>query len=521
MRKKLKLKAVVKFDKKFAKRAMNMLYYKAQSKNMKDYPYIEKEKFRLSTKKWERISKILEDYKERGYNGEKSLTGKILKGIYEKNKKMALSHAPFQKTTNLVPIVANIETLLLAYKRIKKNKGAMTRASNVDRITLLNYDEKQREIYYKKKIFPDGFSLRDLEIASFLILKGRYPWGSSRRIWLDKPGYPNKKRPITIPPFLDRVVQEAIKTVLYSIWEPDFERLNRSFGFRPNKSCHDAIYGLKSNTASGLHIAVEGDIQGAYDNVDKKILLNQLRRKIEDKAFLNLMWKRLQYDYVDDDNNVRIKPKFGIPQGGIDSPYLFNIYLHDLALFVHEEIKRFVESLNKKVGVPADRAEHRFKPKRAIKALVDKKRLELKKIKATFKQEVCDVSLNRKKLFKLIYEIRLLNHKSRKMEYTDPQRRRLRIFYVRYADDWILLCNGNISIARNIKEKIKNFLRDNLKATLSEEKTTITNICDSPARFLGFEISRPSRGRLIRVKRVLKHTYGPNVIQTDLSIDYT
>lgn len=81
--------------------------------------------------------------------------------------------------------------------------------------------------------------------------------GSSRRIWLDKPGS-NKKRPITIPPFMDRLVQEAIKMVLVAIWEPDFEKMNRAFGFRPNKSCHDAIVALQSNHTIGLTRALEG-----------------------------------------------------------------------------------------------------------------------------------------------------------------------------------------------------------------------------------------------------------------------
>jgi hypothetical protein len=162
---KKKLVATLNFNKKNAQRSMKFSYYNAQSKNMKDYLYIEKEKIRLSTKKWEVVTNIIEKYKSKG-ELELSTSGKILKGIYQKNKMMALKTIPFQKTTNIVPLIARTETLLLAYKRIKRNRGAMTKASNVDIQTLRNYDEQQRSLYYKKKIFPDGFSLRDLDIKT-------------------------------------------------------------------------------------------------------------------------------------------------------------------------------------------------------------------------------------------------------------------------------------------------------------------------------------------------------------------
>jgi retron-type reverse transcriptase len=309
------------------KRLLNTDYYEAQSNNQKNYTFIESEKLRLSTPRWEYVTNLLEDFKKEGYENT-STTGKVLQGIFEKNKSMVLGTLPFKKTTNIMSIISRTETLLLAYKRIKKNRGALTKGADVNYNTLKNFDESQRYIYYKKQIFPDGFSLEDIELTGFLILKGKYPWGSSRRIWIDKPGDPEKKRPITIPPFLDRIVQEAIKMVLYSIWEPDFEILNRSFGFRPNKSCHDAIAALKSTKTSGLFTAIEGDIQSAYDNVNKNILIKQLEKKIKDNKFINFMKKRLNYDYVD--GKIRQKPSLGIPQGGIDSPYLFNIYLHDL-----------------------------------------------------------------------------------------------------------------------------------------------------------------------------------------------
>lgn len=108
-------------------------------------------------------------------------------------------------------------------------------------------------------------------------------------------------------------------------------------------------------------MAIEGDIESAYDNVDKEILLNQLRRKIKDEKFISFMRKRLKYDYVD--GNKRYMPLLGIPQGGIDSPYLFNIYLEDLDIFVNKELTKYLDKLNEKMGVPENRPALRSKPR--------------------------------------------------------------------------------------------------------------------------------------------------------------
>jgi retron-type reverse transcriptase len=111
--------------------------------------------------------------------------------------------------------------------------------------------------------------------------------------------------------------------VLTAIWEPDFEKMNRSFGFKPNKSCHDATVALESNSTKGLYRALKGNISAAYDR--KQDALACLVKKINYRKFLNFMKSRLDYDYVDVSNMVRVRPTMGILQGGIDSPYLFNI----------------------------------------------------------------------------------------------------------------------------------------------------------------------------------------------------
>jgi nicotine oxidoreductase len=494
--KKAKVVATLPFIKKDAIRQMNIAYYKAQSKNIKQYEHIENEKKRRSTKKWDFVTGILNKFKEAGYTGPRSTAGKTLQGIYQKNVAYAKNSLPFRKTTNIMNLVAKPEMLLLAYKRLKRNKGAMTRASDVDASTFMSYTEKQKEIFFKKKFLPDGFSLRDIYLTSELLKKGKYPWGASRRIWLDKPGDKTKKRPITIPPFLDKVVQESIKMILVAIWEPDFEKMNRSFGFRPNKSCHDAIIALYSNETLGLSTVIEGDIQGAYDNVKKETIIKLLEKKIKDNKFIKFMKERLNYEYVDEENKIRVRPEMGIPQGGIDSPYLFNIYLLELDKYVHYDLKEDLDNLNEEMKLAKGRVGVPYKPRRAVDSRLRRRKEWIEKIKQK------PIPLKDKNEFKKVRgEIKKLQHKLNLMPYYDKNKRRLRLFYVRYADDWILLTNGNKQIATKIKEKIKTFLQTELGATLSEKKTLITDIKKETAHFLGFEIRRYAKPRLMKTEK--------------------
>jgi len=373
----------------------------------------------------------------------------------------------------------------------------MAKAEVPDAHTLNSYNPMQREMEYRKRYRPDGICLADFDLAAFLILKGKYPWGSSRRIWLNKPGS-DKKRPITIPPFMDRVVQEAIKMVLQAIWEPWLEIRNRSFGYRPNKSCGDAIVAITSTKTQGLFFAIEGDIKSAYDLVGKKKMVSQLAERISDKKFAIFMTKRLNYDYVDDSGRQR--PVTGIPQGGTDSPYLFNIHMSALDEFVHTEIQAEVNRLNS--GVPTKEG-FRYKPRRRAQYLNEKQGKELTDIRRRLKSgnlSLAETNVMRSRRFEIMKQIHKRNMNILKMPYSDPSGRKLNFMYVRYADDWILLTSANRQICERWKLLIKNFLWNELRATLSEEKTLITDIREKPAHLLGFEIRRHRRGRLYYTK---------------------
>jgi retron-type reverse transcriptase len=147
---------------------------------------------------------------------------------------------------------------------------------------------------------------------------------------------------------MDKVVQKAICLVLEAIYEPYFEKLNRSFGFRPNKGVHDAMTAFKTYYTQGMRNAIEGDVEKAFDSVIKKILLKIMSKRIQDRKFLKLMEDRLNYEYVEivDGKEIRHTPEIGIPQGGIDSPYLFNIYMNELDEYIEYELKAILEQKN-------------------------------------------------------------------------------------------------------------------------------------------------------------------------------
>lgn len=347
-----------------------------------------------------------------------------------------------------------------------------------------------------------------------LLKKGQYVWGSSRRIWLPKPGIKDKKRPITIPPFMDKVIQKAITMVLEAIYEPYFELRNRSFGFRPNKGTHDAIIAVTSNFSSGKITAIEGDIEASYDTVNKETLLAILSERIKDNKFIDLIRQRLNYDYVEetDEGPKRFKPALGIPQGGIDSPYLFNIYMSKLDEFVHGDLQSYLDSLNTKRQAKRKLSKNWNKLIWAsTKNLKEQSTIKLK----LRKQENLDaqqVNSLRKELFTNIKERKLLTHKKLQTQSTDTSIKELKLLYVRYADDWILLINGNKSVAANLKKMISSFLEEKLGLKLSEKKTVISDIRKEPAKFLGFQLKHPARGPIIR-KPTSKGSYKKGNLQ--------
>ncbi len=147
-----------------------------------------------------------------------------------------------------------------------------------------------------------------------------------RRTYIAKAGS-NKKRPLGIPEYEDKIVQRGIAKILNAMYEPIF--LDCSFGFRPKRNCHDALKILNLYLEERYtNFVVDVDIKGFFDNVNHEWLMKFLKHRIADPALLGIIARFLKGGYME--NGSFYKTDVGTPQGGIISPILANIYLHDV-----------------------------------------------------------------------------------------------------------------------------------------------------------------------------------------------
>nr|ALO21549.1 putative HNH endonuclease [Haematococcus lacustris] len=510
-----KLKATLNFSKAFALRHTKIEYYKAQQEEIRNLPLKDKIKAKYSTTKKNDITKKLNLVKLNFNKRSQRISSvwSVLDKIYKKRSK---SECPIN---DLMSILSNENFLLVCYKKVRRNKGANTPATLTPTSMKKDKNKTQKRLLDDFYFTPDGISLKMIKTVSELIKKNEYPWGISRRIMVESP--PGKMRPITIPPFMDKVVQEGIKTILISIYEPIFEKINRSFAFRPNKGVHDAMYGIQRKNNANLNMAIEGDIKGAYNKVSKKILLDTLRETIKDTKFINFIKNRLQYIYYDTLTKKFNKEKEGIPQGGIDSPYLWNIYMLKFDRFVTEYMNNLVNEMNKirnkgnsddKRIIVSKETLKLINIRRTVAGYIDNLRKDDLFVKRRFygalkyienhAKVTLEMDYTKENVIivirKLIALKKFLQSKIMKMEYSKPKRDFIRFHYTRYADDFIILGNYNKKIAEKIREAIRVFLRDQLKATLSMEKTLITDIFYKNCLFLGFSL------RILKEDKIIK-----------------
>ena len=350
--------------------------------------------------------------------------------------------------TRLYRYLLRPDLYFIAYQKLYSNNGAAT--EGIDRDT------------------ADGFSEAKVEKLIASLADESYCPKPSRRIYLKKPN--GKRRPLGIPSFSDKLVQEVLRMVLEAVYEPIF--LETSHGFRPGKSCHTALCYARYNL-NGTRWFIEGDIKGCFDNISHEVLIRCIQKKIKDARLMKLIHKFLKAGYLED--FVYHNTYSGCPQGGIISPILANIYLHELDLYVAELSKGFQKPYKSRITAEYSRLSGRMtrvkqKIKKAEEAgnMAEKERLlkELKKLRSQLLKTPCKSQTDK--------EIR----------------------YVRYADDFIIGVRGSREDCEEIKRKLSCFIRDSLKMELSEEKTLITH-SNTYARFLGYDM-RIRRSNVIK-----------------------
>jgi RNA-directed DNA polymerase len=306
---------------------------------------------------------------------------------------------PEHRFDKLYRLMSRKEWLEEATKAVLSNKGART--PGVDG---MSKEDLKSERAYNAFITSLQTDLR----------AGIYRPQPVQQVWIPKPN--GGQRPLGIPTIRDRVVQMLLKMLLEPIWESDF--LEISYGFRPNRRTMDCIAWcyMKIQPHTKHFWVIEGDIKGCFDHIDHDILLKLVRRRIADKKVVAVIGQMLRAGILE--NELYHDTDLGTPQGGIVSPLLANIYLHELDRWWWEHYGNLARK--------------------------DRKRI-------------------------------------RRKGYGGG------VFFLRYADDFILLTSGTKRYAHDVREALAQFLMEELKLELAMEKTHVTHVSDG-FDFLGFHL---------------------------------
>jgi len=339
-------------------------------------------------------------------NNEYYNTQNVLDELYQKSVKG-------ETFSNLMKLIRSDNNIKLAYRNIKNNSGSNT--AGVDNMTI-----KQVE------------NMSEVEYVKFV--KEKLNWykpKAVRRVEIEKYPGSGTYRPLGIPAIADRLVQQCILQVLEPICEAKFH--DKSYGFRPNRSCEHALAQANSYMYAGkMYFVVDIDIKGFFDNVDHSKLIKQMwTMGIRDKQLISIVKEMLKAP-IKMPNGEIVNPTKGTPQGGILSPLLSNIVLNELDWWIQSQW----------ADIPT---RHRYSCKDS-KVNMLKKHTNLKEM-----------------------------------------------YMVRYADDFKIFCRTH-AVAEKTFHAVKQWLNERLRLDISEEKSKITNLKKHYTDFLGFKMKVRKKG---------------------------
>jgi group II intron reverse transcriptase/maturase len=316
--------------------------------------------------------------------------------------------------SNLMSFIRSDSNIKLAYRNIKSNSGSNT--AGVDDLTI-KHIEKMSEVEYVH------------------FVKEKLNWykpKAVRRVEIEKYPGSGTYRPLGIPSIADRLVQQCILQVLEPICEAKFH--DKSYGFRPNRSCENALAQANSYMYAGkMYFVVDVDIKGFFDNVDHSKLIKQMwTMGIRDKKLISIIREMLKAPIKMPSGEI-LRPTKGTPQGGILSPLLSNIVLNELDWWVQSQW----------VDIPT---RHNYSCK--------------------------DSKVNMLKKHTALKEM----------------------YIVRYADDFKIFCRTH-AVAVKTFHAVKQWLKERLKLDISEEKSRITNLKKHYTEFLGFKMKVRQKGK--------------------------
>lgn len=336
---------------------------------------------------------------------------------------------PEKINDNLIKIIRNEGLIWNSYKKIKSNKQVTVTETNKE-----TFDGFKAEIVKELETeIVNGYKKRDMR----------------------------KKRLLEISSFSDKIVQENIRIVLSIIYEPLFQMLDVNHSFRPNRNIETAMEKIKAES-QGVTTIIKGHSTITSDKARKERLIEIMKKKINDKIFLKMIQDNFDTDILNKDSNRKFKNKEREQQSNVVSPILFNIMMHT---FDKKVIELTEELLKKKNEVE----------KRISKPKVNKRG---------------EVKTNISNLKRSVKKIKEYNNVNKLKKFLIEKKKNAILFfsYIRYASDWLLMTNADIKTSRKIKEKLKEWARNNLEIEIHDEKISITDINKNQVKFLGFTI---------------------------------